>query len=56
MDDDKIICPSCKGDGIHSLGDCEDGITVVCQECDGYGNIYEGDTFIPQRDAWTPRD
>jgi DnaJ-class molecular chaperone len=49
-------CQSCNGTGEYTLGDCEDGVTEECLECQGTGQIDPGDVFIPERDAWTPRD
>jgi DnaJ-class molecular chaperone len=51
-----IECPSCNGLGEYDIGDCEDGVTQICPECQGTGLIEPGDLFIPERDAWTPND
>ena len=37
--DDYYTCPSCKGAGAYSVGDCEDGVWENCVECEGYGEI-----------------
>jgi DnaJ-class molecular chaperone len=54
------ICPSCEGAGTYSVGDVEDGVDEECPECNGAGEIVNEeenkDTFIPERDAWTPND
>jgi DnaJ-class molecular chaperone len=43
IDDDslpKVVeCASCAGLGYYDVGDCEDGVTDVCPECDGEGVI-----------------
>ena len=36
---DHYTCPSCKGTGVYSVGDCEDGVWENCEECEGYGEI-----------------
>lgn len=33
------ICPSCEGTGYYDIGDCEDGVTEACPECDGLGEV-----------------
>ena len=33
------LCPSCFGLGCYDVGDCEDGVTEVCPECDGAGEV-----------------
>jgi excinuclease UvrABC ATPase subunit len=36
------ICESCQGTGEWSLSrDCEDGITMTCPECGGWGYTNE---------------
>lgn len=35
------ICESCQGVGEWALGDCEDGNTMTCPECEGKGWIDE---------------
>lgn len=37
------LCTSCQGMGYHDVGDCEDGVTEVCPECDGRGEIDDND-------------
>lgn len=32
-------CPSCDGLGYYDVGDCEDGVTDDCGECNGTGLI-----------------
>lgn len=39
--DEVRICPSCHGAGVFDDGDCELGIWETCQECNGYGVIYD---------------
>ncbi len=59
MDEEMILCPSCEGAGEYSIGDCEDGVTDTCAECEGLGQVPdpEGiDTFVPERDAWRIND
>jgi hypothetical protein len=34
-----IPCPSCEGCGYFEMGDCEEGCTDVCPECDGLGEV-----------------
>ena len=36
---DPEVCPSCKGAGVFSIGDCEDGVDEACKECEGKGVI-----------------
>lgn len=50
-------CQSCHGAGTIDIGDCEDGVTVECQACEGTGQgTNELDEFIPARDAFVPGD
>lgn len=37
------LCLSCCGSGNIDIGDCEDGVTDVCPECDGLGRILYDD-------------
>lgn len=32
-------CSSCLGMGYIDIGDCEDGVTDTCPECDGKGIV-----------------
>ena len=35
------LCPSCKGAGSYSIGDCEDGVDEMCPECEGAGEMFD---------------
>lgn len=37
--DKHISCPSCEGIGEYCVGDCEDGVWEICQECNGDGYV-----------------
>lgn len=34
-----MMCPSCDGLGYYDIGDCEEGVTETCHECDGIGEV-----------------
>jgi DnaJ-class molecular chaperone len=36
-------CPSCKGLGEFTIGDCEDGVYDICPDCEGTGIVENED-------------
>jgi len=36
---ERFICDSCGGVGWIDVGDCEEGVTETCPECNGIGEI-----------------
>lgn len=31
------VCGACNGNGGHDIGDCEEGVWEMCDDCDGTG-------------------